>query len=159
MHTLTPVEDGTPPRIHPEHLADYCEVITRAVFQSGMSWAVVDRRWPGIAAALGDFDPRPLAAEPDAHLERLLDDERVLRHRGKLTAVLRNAAALVVLEDTESGGVAGWFDRLGSYDEAAATLARTFRYLGTFGATYVLHVLGGPAPPYEEWDRRRSTGG
>ena len=157
MHTLTPVDGGAPPQIRPQRLADYSEVITRAVFQSGMSWTVVDRRWPDIAAALHDFDPAPLAAEPEAQLERLLEDARVLRHRGKLDAVIRNAAALLVLEETEVGGAAGWFERLGGYEEAVATLAATFRYLGRFGATYVLHVLGGPAPPYAEWDRRRPS--
>jgi 3-methyladenine DNA glycosylase Tag len=47
-----------PTKIEPKSLADYFEVLTKAVFQSGISWRVVEAKWDGIRQALFDLDPR-----------------------------------------------------------------------------------------------------
>ena len=40
-----------PERIEPAGLADYLEVMSKSVFQPGMSWKVVAAKWPGIREA------------------------------------------------------------------------------------------------------------
>ena len=35
-----------PPQIEPKSLGDYLEVMSKAVFQSGMSWKVEEAKWP-----------------------------------------------------------------------------------------------------------------
>ena len=50
-----------PAQITPTKLADYLDVLTRAVFQSGISWRVIEAKWPGTREALNEFDPERLA--------------------------------------------------------------------------------------------------
>src|SRR5437763_782685 len=38
-----------PKRIRPKGLADYLEVMTKAAFQSGISWRVIEAKWTGSA--------------------------------------------------------------------------------------------------------------
>ncbi|MCH8065345.1 MAG: hypothetical protein IIC90_05915 [Chloroflexi bacterium] len=44
-------EHGAPPQVKPKRLGDYQEVMSKAVFQSGMSWQVVNNQWDGIRDA------------------------------------------------------------------------------------------------------------
>lgn len=41
----------------PVTLAGYLESMSQAVFQAGISWKVVDAKWPGIRQAMKGFDP------------------------------------------------------------------------------------------------------
>jgi 3-methyladenine DNA glycosylase Tag len=40
-----------PEKIRPQRLADYLEIMSKSVFQTGISWQVVDSKWPGIRKA------------------------------------------------------------------------------------------------------------
>ena len=42
-------------------LADYREVMSKSVFQTGISWRVVESKWPGIQDAFRRFEPAALA--------------------------------------------------------------------------------------------------
>jgi 3-methyladenine DNA glycosylase Tag len=57
-----------PESVSPTKLADYLDVLSKAVFQSGISWRVIEAKWPGTREALYDFDPQRLAdLTPDKH--------------------------------------------------------------------------------------------
>ena len=43
---------AAPKQINPKSLADYLEVISKAAFQAGISWQVVESKWPGIKESL-----------------------------------------------------------------------------------------------------------
>jgi len=40
-----------PQKISPKGLSDYLEVMSKAAFQAGISWQVVEKKWPGTKAA------------------------------------------------------------------------------------------------------------
>ena len=83
---------GVPPvQIKPTSLNDYLEVMSKAVFQSGMSWRVVEAKWPGIREAFYDFDVAKVAALDERDLDELTKDTRVIRNYRKLAAILSNA--------------------------------------------------------------------
>ena len=44
-----------PPRIKPENDSGYFEQLTKAVFQSGFSWAVIRDKWPNFVRAFDGF--------------------------------------------------------------------------------------------------------
>lgn len=60
-------------------------------FQAGLSWITILRRRPAFRAAFANFDVDTVAAFTDVDVERLLADERIIRHRGKITATIGNA--------------------------------------------------------------------
>ena len=88
-----------PDRIEPQRLGDYLEVMSKAAFQTGISWKVVENKWPGIKEALRDFDPVKIAQFSDKDIDDLTQDTRVIRNRRKLEAIVANARRLIELEE------------------------------------------------------------
>jgi len=66
-------------------------------FQAGLSWITILRRRPAFRAAFAGFDIHAVAAFTEADVERLLTDERIIRHRGKITATIDNARTTLAL--------------------------------------------------------------
>jgi DNA-3-methyladenine glycosylase I len=67
-------------------------------FQAGLSWITILRRRPAFREVFHDFEPERVAAMTEADVERLLGDERIIRHRGKIEATIQNARATLALE-------------------------------------------------------------
>ena len=60
-------------------------------FQSGLSWLTILRKRDGFRRAFAGFDPATVARFDDTDVERLLGDAGIVRHRGKIEAVINNA--------------------------------------------------------------------
>jgi 3-methyladenine DNA glycosylase Tag len=97
---------GGPRKIKPKSLADYFEVMTKAVFQSGISWRVVEAKWDGFRKALKGFDPGKVANFTPRDVDRLAEDTGIIRNRRKIEATVENAETMVAL-DREHGGLRG----------------------------------------------------
>ncbi|WEO78337.1 DNA-3-methyladenine glycosylase I [Cryobacterium sp. SO2] len=69
-------------------------------FQAGLSWITILRRRPAFRAAFANFDVDTVAAYTDADVERLLADESIIRHRGKITATIGNARTTQALGES-----------------------------------------------------------
>jgi DNA-3-methyladenine glycosylase I len=63
--------------------------------QAGLSWETVLKKRAGYRAAFAEFDPRTVAKFDAARIAALVLDARIVRHRGKITATVANAAAFV----------------------------------------------------------------
>jgi DNA-3-methyladenine glycosylase I len=94
--------DG-PPQIRPKGLADYLDVLSQAAFQSGISWKVVQAKWPGTREAFRDFDPQKVANLTPKQVDALVADTRVIRNRKKIEGTVDNAETMLAL-DREFGG-------------------------------------------------------
>lgn len=66
------------------------------LLQSGLSWALILRKREGLREAFAGFDPEAVVG---LDAKRLLKDERVIRNRAKLEAILQNAKATVAMRD------------------------------------------------------------
>ncbi|MEO0650488.1 MAG: DNA-3-methyladenine glycosylase I [Planctomycetota bacterium] len=60
-------------------------------FQSGLSWLTILRKRENFRAACAGFDFAKLARFGERDVERLLGDADIVRHRGKIEAVIHNA--------------------------------------------------------------------
>ncbi len=60
-------------------------------FQSGLSWRTILSKRENFRAAFRNFDFNKIAEFSDADINRLLDDKGIVRHRGKIEAVINNA--------------------------------------------------------------------
>ena len=60
-------------------------------FQSGLSWRTILAKRENFRAAFHDFDFDRIARFTGRDLDRLLKDEGIVRHRGKIEAVINNA--------------------------------------------------------------------
>jgi DNA-3-methyladenine glycosylase I len=60
-------------------------------FQSGLSWRTILAKRENFRAAFAEFDFEKIARFTDKDVERLLGDAGIVRHRGKIEAVINNA--------------------------------------------------------------------
>lgn len=77
-------------------------------FQSGLSWRTILAKRENFRAAFDGFDFRKVATYGADDIERLLGDAGIVRHRGKIEAVINNAARAVDLVSSE-GSLAAYF--------------------------------------------------
>lgn len=75
------------------------EKLCLEAFQAGLSWYTILRRRDGFRAAFEQFEPERVARFGPGDVERLLGDERIIRHRGKIEAVVHNAGLLPVVRE------------------------------------------------------------
>lgn len=68
-------------------------------FQAGLSWITILRKREGFRAAFAGFAPEVIADWGEAEVARLLADPGIVRHRGKIEAVIGNARAYLEMED------------------------------------------------------------
>ncbi len=66
-------------------------------FQSGLSWLTILRKREAFRRAFAGFDFRAVASFDESDVARLLDDASIVRHRGKIEAVINNAGRAVEL--------------------------------------------------------------
>ncbi len=90
-------------------------------FQSGLSWLTILRKRPAFRTAFAGFDPELVARFDETDVERLLGDAGIVRHRGKIEAVIANAAATLRVQDAE-GSLAALLWR---FEPEAGTPARS----------------------------------
>ncbi len=60
-------------------------------FQSGLSWRTILAKRENFRAAFQGFDFNQVARFTQRDIDRLLQDEGIVRHRGKIEAVINNA--------------------------------------------------------------------
>ncbi|MDL5036383.1 DNA-3-methyladenine glycosylase I [Comamonas resistens] len=79
-------------------------------FQSGLSWLTILNKRENFRAAFAGFDFHKVAQFGEADVERLLQDAGIVRHRGKIEAVINNARRALEMVEAE-GSLAAFFWR------------------------------------------------
>jgi 3-methyladenine DNA glycosylase Tag len=121
----------------------YLSLMSLRIFRAGLKHSVVDARWPAFEEAFFGFDPARVVAMAQEELEALLNDQRLIRHWGKLKAVQANAAALTRLR-SEAGGMGAYLadwpreDVVGLWQD----LGKRFSQLGGNSGPYFLRMAG-----------------
>lgn len=77
-------------------------------FQSGLSWRTILVKRENFRAAFNNFDFNKVAKFTEKDVERLLQDKGIVRHRGKIEAVINNAKRAQELV-AEAGSLAAFF--------------------------------------------------
>lgn len=77
------------------------EKLSLESFQSGLSWRTILAKRDNFRAAFAGFDFRAIARFTDRDVDRLLHDAGIVRHRGKIEAVISNARRAGELADRE----------------------------------------------------------
>ncbi len=147
-------EYGAPPQVKPKRLGDYLEVMSKAVFQSGMSWQVVNKKWDGTRDAFRDFDAEAVARLGEREIDALTQDTRVIRNRRKIEAIIENANQMLALE-AEHGGFRNYLRSHGGFEATVADLRKQFKFVGETGCYIFLYIVGEEVPPHEEWEANR----
>lgn len=62
-------------------------------FQAGLSWLTILKKRDSFLTAFAGFDPNVIATWTEDDVQRLLQNKGIIRHRGKIAAVITNAQA------------------------------------------------------------------
>lgn len=117
--------------------------MAKAVFSSGFSWQVIEKKWPGFEEAFEKFEPKRVAAFDEEKIDALLKDTRIVRNGAKIMATIENAR-FIVATAKEHGSfgkfLAGWpeTDQVGLMDYLKKNASR----LGGATVQYFLRFEG-----------------
>ena len=89
-------------------------------FQSGLSWRTILTKRENFRKAFAGFDFNTVAEFTEADVERLLADAGIVRHRGKIEAVINNARRARDLVQTE-GSLAAYVWRFEPHPDDLGT--------------------------------------
>ncbi|GHA76507.1 DNA-3-methyladenine glycosylase I [Formosimonas limnophila] len=93
-------------------------------FQSGLSWYTILKRRETFRRAFKGFDFKKVAKFTEADVVRLLQDEGIIRHRGKIEATINNAQrALEIVKEFGSLDTYFW-QFVSPADERPKTVTR-----------------------------------
>jgi DNA-3-methyladenine glycosylase I len=70
-------------------------------FQAGLSWITILKRREGFRKAFKNFDIKKVAKFSESDVERLMNDQGIIRNRAKILSAIKNAN--IVLEMTKQG--------------------------------------------------------
>ena len=122
----------------------YFENMCRIIFQAGLNWSVVDKKWPTTQRAFGKFSTEKVSHFTDSDVTRLMKDEGIVRNRGKILAIIQNAKEFERIKK-DCGSFQGYLDSLDksdNYSSVVKELTARFKWLGPSSATIFLHTVG-----------------
>jgi DNA-3-methyladenine glycosylase I len=122
----------------------YFENLCRVLFQTGLNWAVVEKKCPTIKPAFCSFDIDRIAAFTDADVQRLLNDRGIIRNKYKLHAIIENAKQFQQIRQ-QFGGFQAYldsFDKSNNYTEVVKALSDRFERIGSTTAALFLISVG-----------------
>lgn len=114
----------------------YLSLLSLRVFRAGLKHSLVDAKWPAFEEVFFGFEPHKVVLMGEEHLERLMHDERLIRHLAKLKSVPRNAQFVLDVA-REHGSFGAWLA-----DWPASDIVGLWRYIGKHGSQ-----LGGLSAP------------
>lgn len=74
------------------------EMLTLEGAQAGLSWLTILRRREYYRHAFGNFDPAVVAQFNEADVERLLQNDRIIRNRRKIESTINNSKAVLHIQ-------------------------------------------------------------
>ncbi len=72
-------------------------------FQAGLSWITILRKRDNFRKAFSGFEAHKIVRYREAKVEKLLQNEGIIRHRGKIEATIGNARAWTEIMEKENG--------------------------------------------------------
>lgn len=119
----------------------WLSVFSRAIFQAGFSWKVIEAKWEGFETAFDGFDVGRCAFMDDEKFDALVSDTRIVRNPIKIATVRDNAAFMMELR--EEGGIskviADWPSE--DYVGLLEMLKKRGAHLGGNAAQYALRFM------------------
>ncbi|MCW4000234.1 MAG: DNA-3-methyladenine glycosylase I [Candidatus Bathyarchaeota archaeon] len=134
---------------HPPNDNAYFENMCRVIFEAGLNWHVVDKKWSDIRVAFLGFDIEKVAAFTDADVARLLQNEGIIRNKAKIRAVIGNAQNFAAIQK-RYGSFQRYLKSLGkagNYASAVKDLVNKFKWLGPSSASLFLYSVGEDVEP------------
>ena len=128
----------------------YFERMTKALFTAGLSWEMVEKKWPNFKKAFHGFDPGKVSATKAAGVERLMKDPGIVRNERKVKATVENAKQFETIRKSH-GSFGKYIDSFGKDEQRLQeALQKDFRHVGPSTARMFLWSVGYKLTPNAE---------
>jgi DNA-3-methyladenine glycosylase I len=77
-------------------------------FQAGLSWITILRKRENFRKAFDGFNPEKIVRYGEPKILKLLQDEGIIRHRGKIEGTVKNARAWLDIMEKHPDGFSGF---------------------------------------------------
>jgi endonuclease III len=118
---------------------DYFETLTRAVF-SGIRNSIIEERWHAISNAFSGFDFHKVADYDENKLQELMENEKIIRHEGKIKATIFNAKKMVEIVE-QYGSFKNYLNSFPSVDSLIEKLQGYYAGFKGIGERNVYELL------------------
>jgi len=122
----------------------YFENMTHVIFQAGLSWKMIEQKWPNFRKAFNNFSIDRIAGFKEDDIKRLMTDSSIVRNRKKILATVHNAKQFQKIRK-EFGSFQLYLDRLDkskNYSLVIKELSKIFKHLGPSSARIFLYSVG-----------------
>ena len=140
-------QGGPPDWVYQNNRPDdkgYFENMTRIIFQGGLNWKVIDKKWPNFQTAFRYFSIDDVVRFDDSDFERLMQDSGIVRNGAKIIATINNAKEFQKIKQ-EYGSFQKYIDSLdksNNYAYVIKELSKKFSRLGPSTAQIFLYSIG-----------------
>jgi len=122
----------------------YFENMIRVIFQAGLSWKMIDEKWPNFQKAFKNFSIDQVARFTEKDVKRLMSDKGIVRNRAKIVAAVKNAKHFQSIKK-EHGAFRSFLnglDKSNDYASVIKELNERFQRLGPSSARIFLYTVG-----------------
>ncbi len=128
----------------PQNDNAYFENLCRIIFQTGLNWKIVAKKWPNIKRAFCEFDIYKVAHFTDDDVKQLLTNEGVIRNPYKIPAIIHNAKRFqqIIARCGSFQAYIDSFDKSDNYRKIVKDLADTLDRIGQTTAEVFLLSVG-----------------
>ena len=74
------------------------EMLVLESFQAGLSWITILKKRENFKIAFDNFDVEKVANYNENKIEELLSNEKIIRHKGKITSAINNAQKFIEIQ-------------------------------------------------------------
>lgn len=131
-------------KTRPKNDDAYFENMTHVIFQAGLSWKMIEQKWPNFKKAFDNFSIDKVARFDDDDIKRLMADSGIVRNSKKILATMHNAKQFQRIRK-EFGSFQSYLDGLDkskNYSLAIKELGKIFKRLGPSSARIFLYSVG-----------------
>ena len=124
---------------------DACfENMTRVIFLAGLSWKIIDKKWPNFKKTFKNFSIDEVAKFGEDDMARLMSDAGIVRNRAKIIATINNAKQFQNIRK-DYGSFQSYLDSLDkskNYALVIKELGKKFSRLGPSSTRIFLFSVG-----------------
>jgi DNA-3-methyladenine glycosylase I len=141
---------NSPEQITPTKLGDYWDVMSKAIFENGISWRVVESERAGTREVSRDCDPKTLIDLPPGEVDAMATDSRIICNRRKVDAIIASARRMLEIED-QYGGSQACLRSNPAFEALVKNLRKNVKFLGDTGAHFMFYVVGEQVSDHTEY--------
>ena len=140
-----------PQRIKPDSDQGYFSQLSKAVFQAGFSYKVVEQKWHDITEAFENFNFDSIALWDEETVLFVVQSPKVIRNIKKIRGIVYNAQVFLELIQ-EFGSFEAFLATIRDkpYQEVSKILTKKFKWLGLTGAYVFLWCVNEEVPEWVE---------